>query len=498
MNKITNEKFLEIIKSSYGDEYTVLTEYTTYYTDVRVRHNICGKEFDIPGGLLKDKRRQCPYCYHSKKMNTDIFKYKLNQLVGDEYEPLSEYKNANTKVELKHTKCSCPEGEYIFKITPHGFFDGGHRCPYESHQQGYTIDVFKERLFKYFPTYKCLDDNYMNCREPIRVLCDKGHIYTTNLMCVDNGCPECRTLWVTHPEIAKLLVKPEDGNKYGFFSKTKLDFICPICSHIIHKSPYTIINKNSEIVCPYCGDGFSYPEKFFINFISQLNTPFIYQLSSKYFKWCDKYRYDFYLESIHMIVEIHGAQHYRNIGKKSYFNSVEEIQANDSTKEKLAKNNGFEYCIIDAMYSDKDYIMNNIINSQLSTYFDLSNIDWNQCNKYATSSLVYKVAEIYNNEQKNVQYISKKINISDSTTFRYLEKANELKLCDFNKKEYVNKSKSHSKGTIPYNAKPIMSLETKKIYSSMAEAKRQCGAYFEPGIVGNPNRTSAKQHWVFV
>ena len=42
-----------------------------------------------------------------------------------------------------------------------------------------------------------------------------------------------------------------------------------------------------------------------------------------------------------------------------------------------------------------------------------------------------------------------------------------------------------------------MSVETGKKYKSIAEARRLCKAYLTPEIINNPNKTSAKQHWVY-
>lgn len=54
------------------------------------------------------------------------------------------------------------------------------------------------------------------------------------------------------------------------------------------------------------------------------------------------------------------------------------------------------------------------------------------------------------------------------------------------------------KNKLPVNARKVMSVETGIIYKSIAEAERLCKAYLSPQIIGNPNKTSAKQHWVYV
>ena len=41
-------------------------------------------------------------------------------------------------------------------------------------------------------------------------------------------------MWTTNPELAKLLVNPDDGYKYTSTSGKKVDWRCPICNTIIY------------------------------------------------------------------------------------------------------------------------------------------------------------------------------------------------------------------------------------------------------------------------
>ena len=85
---------------------------------------------------------------------------------------------------------------------------------------------------------------------------------------------------------------------------------------------------------PNCGDKVSYDEKFLSSILSQLKVDFATQLSKSTFNWCDKYRYDFYIPSLNMIIETHGIQHYEE--NKNWTMSLEEEQENDKIKKELA------------------------------------------------------------------------------------------------------------------------------------------------------------------
>ena len=501
--RVSQGEFEAEVYKMYGDEYVVKSKYLGCKAPIEIFHKECENTFTCNNANnFRLGKSKCPYCTPcSNAINDDIFRYRVDKLVGDEYTIKSSYQKATMPIKFRHNRCCHPNGYFDFEMTPHSFFSG-HRCPYESHQQEYTIDDFKNRLKEYHPDFECIGETYVNSSTKIPVRCNNNHIFDMTLENIKNGCPYCsrqkvckgeNDLWTTHPHIAKLLKNPKDGYKYMYGTNTKLDFICPNCGTLIHKKPYLLLNNHNKIIC-ICSDGFSYPEKFLYNFLKQLDIDFVYQLSSVIYEWCGKYKYDFYITKLNLIIEVHGRQHYDGV----MFCDPKDVQKNDKDKYDLAINNGCNYCVIDARLSEQEYIINSIKNSILADIFDISNIDWQRCNEFASNSILYDIVDLWNSESKNVQYISDKLKISDLTTYRYLERGNELNLCEFNKKEYVKyaKIKAH-KGKIPVNAKQVMSVETGKKYKSIAEARRLCRAYLTPEIINNPNKTSAKQHWVY-
>ena len=57
----------------------------------------------------------------------------------------------------------------------------------------------------------------------------------------------------------------------------------------------------------------------------------------------------------------------------------------------MAKEHNIIVIRIDCKKSEKDYIKNNIIDSCLNDLFDLSNIDWDLCNKMGHKNLIKEV-----------------------------------------------------------------------------------------------------------
>jgi len=102
------------------DEYTVLGECNNAHSKVSIRHNKCGHEWKItPSNFMTGHR--CPKCANALrrcqlKRSNEEFKNEVDDLYGDEYSVIGEYKNANTKVLVCHNKCG-----FEYKIRPSTF-----------------------------------------------------------------------------------------------------------------------------------------------------------------------------------------------------------------------------------------------------------------------------------------------------------------------------------------------------------------------------------------
>lgn len=130
--------------------------------------------------------------------------------------------------------------------------------------------------------------------------------------------------------------------------------------------------------------GGSYPERFISAVLSNLGISFYRE---QIFPWSKNTsygtkRYDFYVPSKNMIIEVHGLQHYDGGFEGLGGRSLADEQNNDRFKEQLAKSNGISsYIIINAAASSFDFISNSIIsNTEFCNYFDVNSIDWYSVN----------------------------------------------------------------------------------------------------------------------
>ena len=229
----------------------------------------------------------------------------------------------------------------------------------------------------------------------------------------------------------------DEAKLYTSGSSKKIYPRCPICKRI-KNIPMQIntIHRQHSIGCS-CSDGISYPEKFFMSILNQLNVSYIRQLSKSTFKWCDKYRYDFYLPNHNCIIETHGIQHYKESSLTEKF--LIEEQENDKLKKNIALKNGIDkYIVLDCRESSSKYIINSIKqNSDLCLILkDIDNIDIKQCEIDSAKSKVYEVCQIKkDNPMYSTSDIGKIVNLERSTVKKYLKIGNDIGICNYDAKK---------------------------------------------------------------
>lgn len=153
-------------------------------------------------------------------------------------------------------------------------------------------------------------------------------------------------------------------------SEKKISVVCPYCGKKFSKRlDYIYNNRSIGCSCSYCGK--SYPERVMAGVLNQIGVDYESEYSPK---WSKPKRYDFYLNSINTIIEVHGAQHYIDTNSR-YLKSLKEEQENDRIKYENAISNGIEkYVVIDARESELLFIKNSILKS-LKGILDFRDVD---------------------------------------------------------------------------------------------------------------------------
>lgn len=335
-----------------------------------------------------------------------------------------------------------------------------------------TQEEFEQEVFKKHENNFKVIGTYINGRTKIKLRHICGYEFETRPDVIlnaknGNGCPRCSNIhigkiygaiWDTKPEIAELLVNYHDGHRLTRYSKESVEFKCPDCGHVQSRMPKTIISNG--FICERCSDGFSKPEKFMRSVLIQLGIDF--EMQSK-FKWAKNKKYDFFFDGI--ICETHGLQHYEHGFQCRNARSLEEERTNDEYKKRVALENGFTndtYITIDCRKSEKQWIMNSILNSKLADYYNLSIIDWDKCEKDCLTSIMLDVCNLWNNgktttEIKKIMHFSAKT----SVVSKYLKTCNSMGLCEYNPSESRKDASRHK----------VVCLNNGKIFNSIKDAQ---------------------------
>lgn len=295
---------------------------------------------------------------------------------------------------------------------------------------------------------------YAGSNVKIKFKCRFGHTWDAipnNIISRKSGCPYCsgniitigeNDMWSVRPDVAVLLKDSNDGYKYTAYSGKKVTFICPECGEEQIK---VIRNVSVQgFSCRVCGDGVSYPNKFSRALLKQLP---IETYDAEYSpKWAQGYLYDNYFEynGVKYILEMDGGFHY--ITRNLYGSTIEERKDRDKVKDRLAIENGIKIIRIDCQQSNCDYIKNNIIKSYLSEIFDLSNIDWELCDRMSQKSLVEQVCNMYQSGICDVMQLKDIFHLNRNTITDYLKRGTILGICSYSRersREKGNEKKLH-------------------------------------------------------
>jgi len=185
--KKSNEEFINEVKKLVDDEYEFLEEYINNKTKLKVRHNICNKEYFVsPIRFLSGDR--CPYCFGNIKKSNEEFINKVKELVGNEYEFLEPYVNSNTRILVRHNKCN-----NIYKILPKNFLYGS-RCLLCSGYNKKSNEEFINEVRELVGNEYEFLEVYINTNTKLKVrhnICNKEYFVTPNNFLQGYRCPYC-------------------------------------------------------------------------------------------------------------------------------------------------------------------------------------------------------------------------------------------------------------------------------------------------------------------
>lgn len=381
----------------------------------------------------------------SQRISNELFRKRFYDMDGsNNFELLDTYQKFNIPVRIKCLRC-----DYIFKKTPNSF-------------QG------KNR-------------NKCNCPK-----CD---VITSRLI------PGFNNLATKRPDISILLKNYEDGQRNTVYSDTKVIFICPQCHHELEKKIKDVV-KNG-LSCSFCSDGISYPNKFMAHILDNLGINFDpeYQINNS------QLRFDFYFEinKIKYLVELDGALGHGVCN--TYNMTVNEQIQRDYEKDCLAINNEYHLIRIDCKYKKmeerKEYVINSILNSELSNILNLKNIDFEDIDKKCNQSIIVQIGDSWNQGVCSYDDFEKIYHLKRPGIRRFLKQACAIGIISEDYKSVLSKIRLLSNKKLQASkGHRVQCIETGEIYVSIAEAQRKTGIYSIGDVLNGKRQHAGKLNGV--
>lgn len=393
-----------------------------------------------------------------------------------------EYVNVNSIMHVVHNKCGYEWETRSGNLYTHG-------CPKCGNSIRETQQGFEEKVKKSNPFIKILG-KYRIRKEKIEVQDIRcGHIYKalpSNIL-TGHCCPYCTGRSVlegfndvasTNPEMIELFANIEDSKKYTANSHKKVLMKCPECGHEEMKSIKGVHTQGFS--CSYCSDGISYPNKYARAFLKQFDLDVLTFEFSPEWEELGARRYDNYFEynGKKYILEMDGDLHYKESGFRG---SLSDVQANDMEKDLIAIAHQVIPIRIDCRKSQSDYIKNNLLNSELSNVLNMSHVDWNKCNEFASSNFLRYTCDFYIKNKYDMTYgeFAKYFNINITTFSTYKKRWSELGWIneDKDEKSLLRSIHSKSKRSIPVSVYDIANNHIKD-FNSCSSAAHYMSAFY--------------------
>lgn len=188
------EQFIQEFATKGNPSVKITGKYSKLSDRIEVKCKTCGYEWAPRAGQLL-KGHGCPHCAGHLKMTNDQFVLKATGNNPD-IEILSEYKNANTRVNVQCKTCGhiwSPRAIALTKTNPNGC----PKCAQEkiASRQRRTTAQFIEELFLLNPDIEVLGE-YVNANTKVEVRCKCcGHEWKPKpsyLLNMGKGCPRCK------------------------------------------------------------------------------------------------------------------------------------------------------------------------------------------------------------------------------------------------------------------------------------------------------------------
>lgn len=253
---ITIKEKIKYFERDLGNDYKILTGFTTITDKVEIRHKRCGKTFTKTiNQAIRQKNGSeiCPYCEREKRK--EKFLKKLDNKWNDSYKLVGEYINADTITTFEHKLC-----KEKFEATPNQILEKKiNSCPNCKDKSSHRLDKFKVKLFKKHKSRYSILSKYVKYDE--KMLFKDNNCGTVfwetpyNMLKKELPCKKCATKKRIIPlDEVESRIRKYNGDMYrlaGEYMGTEKDLpvTCNKCGHVFEIAPVKLFRLK---ICPNC------------------------------------------------------------------------------------------------------------------------------------------------------------------------------------------------------------------------------------------------------
>lgn len=328
----TTEQFILESRKIHGDRYDYsLVEYRTAKDKVTI---ICPDHGQFSQEASSHRLgRKCLKCGHEdmknkQRKNSIKFIEEVSKIHNNKYDySLVEYINSNTKLRI-----ICPDHGEFTQIARGHYQSGCMKCGHviSSSKQSISYEDFLKRVKEiHGDKYDYSLVEYKNMKTKIRIQCNKCKFIfertPENHILSKKGCPRYIGKYKTTSDIIKEFQEVH-GDKYDYslveykIAIGKVKIKCMKCLNIFEQASS---NHRKGVGCPSCNnktEGLVY---------GWLQSNYSNVDREVIFEDLPNARFDFYLEDYDLVIELDGAQHFRQVAN---WDSPESTQAKDKAK----------------------------------------------------------------------------------------------------------------------------------------------------------------------
>jgi len=289
----TKEEIEKSLLKVAGKDYLILSDYIGRHEKILCKHILCGYTWWVEAGAFlgnKNKKgSRCPNCCGNIKKTPKEFENEVRSLSNGEFEVLTPYKNAKTKVLVRHLICGVSR-----MVNPNSFtsFSKAISCPYCNGGTLLSKDMVQKRISELTEGEYSLLGSYIDCHHKI---------------CIKHN--PCGTILET---------------TLASMATHKSAPVCTVCY-----SKYKGEALVAQVLCKYD-----------ITYVAQK------RFNSMKFNGKSTLSYDFYIPSNNVAIEYQGEQHYKPLDFFGGYHVFSNQVKRDNTKKDFANDNGISLVLI--------------------------------------------------------------------------------------------------------------------------------------------------------